>query len=134
MHVEFTHPPHSRARFSTGPGRAPCYRAGGSRDAPPHSTCCAQSGWCRRGAAEGSGRCGAGSRKCRRFWGSAPTLLRPSCRCGGKIEHNHWHEGQAPSCTASLDLSALRAMCSPQGLGRFREQFQKNRCINQLKC
>ena len=78
------HTPRSKAPFSTGPGRALCYRAGGSQAGRPRSTCCAPSGWCRRGAAGGSAPCAAGSRKCRRFWCSAPTLQPPSCRGGGE--------------------------------------------------
>ena len=82
--TEFAHPPRSKAPFSTGPGRALCCRAGGSRAGRPRSTCCAPSGWCRRGAAGGSAPCAAGSRKCLRFWCSAPTLPPPSCRGGGE--------------------------------------------------
>lgn len=81
-HLGVTHPPRSRALFSSGRGRARGYTAAGCRAAGRGSTCCAPSGWCRRGAAAGSARCGAGSRSSRRSWCSAPTPRPPSCSAG----------------------------------------------------
>lgn len=74
--------PHSTALFSTGLGRVFYYRAGGSPDALPGSTCCALSGWYHPGVVGGNVLCVAGTRSCRSFCCSVPTLLLPSC--GGK--------------------------------------------------
>lgn len=81
-HLGVAHPPRSRALFSSGRGRARGYTAAGCPAARRGSTCCAPSGWCRRGAAAGSARCGAGSRSSRRSWCSAPTPRPPSCSAG----------------------------------------------------
>jgi hypothetical protein len=89
--------PHSRILFSTELDRALCYRAGGSQDGLPGSTCCAPSGWCHPAVAGGSARCAAGSRSCHSFCYSAPIHPLPSC--GSKRER--WRRQRAsPRCDA----------------------------------
>lgn len=67
------------------------------------------------------------------FGAMLPLVCCPAVGMGVKIEHGHWDVACASSCTASLDGSARWVTCSQWGTRQYREPFQKDGCIEQLK-